>query len=337
MLQETGYSGIVIRKQANFSWITAGARAFIGLASEAACAAVVVTAGGVYLVGNNIEVPRLLAEELPRGFAEPLTLPWQDDGSMDTFLKQQFGVLSSDTEQDEWFRAHRVVLLESETERYAALGRASAEALEESCAALRPGMTELEAAGNIAERLWAAGIEPITLLVAADSRGERVRHYVPTNEKITDGVICSICARSGGLVASATRITGFKNDFARHYGALLRVEQAAFEATVAGATLGDVFRAIMDAYAQNGLANEWENHHQGGPTAYLARELRVEPGCAKIIRTGQAFAWNPSAPGAKCEDTVLLGDQGLRPLTETSRHWPVVSTGALRRPDVLRL
>ncbi|MDR2630890.1 MAG: M24 family metallopeptidase [Spirochaetaceae bacterium] len=337
MLSETGYEGIIIRKQANFSWITAGGRAFIGLASETACAAMVVTAGGVYLAGNNIEVPRLLTEELPQGFVEPVILPWRDDGTMDKTLQQRFGKLSSDTEQDEWFRENRVILQESEAERYAALGRTAAEALEEICASLKPGMTELEGAGKISERLWAEGIEPITLLIAADRRSERVRHYVPTKEKINDGVICSICARSGGLVASATRITAFKKDFARHYQTLLRVEQAAFEATVPGAILGDVFRAIMDAYTENGLKGEWENHHQGGLCGYLAREIRVEPECPKTVRTGQVFAWNPSAAGAKCEDTVFLGEGGLRPLTEVSQQWPAVTINGLRRPLILRL
>jgi Xaa-Pro aminopeptidase len=210
MVGETGYEGIIIRKQANFSWITAGGRAFIGLASEAACAAIVITTDGVYLAGNNIEVPRLLAEELPQGFAEPITLPWQDDGTMDRVLQQRFGKLSSDAEQDEWFRDNRVILLKSEVERYAKLGSTVAEALEESCISLKPGMTERGGAGKISERLWTVGIEPITLLVAADSRSERVRHFVPTGEKINDGVICSVCARSGGLIASATRIVAFK-------------------------------------------------------------------------------------------------------------------------------
>jgi Xaa-Pro aminopeptidase len=337
MLRETGYGGIIIRKQANFSWITAGGRGFIGLASENACAAIVVTADGVYLAGNNIEVPRLLAEELPQGFAESITLPWREDGTMDKKLKQRFGKLSSDTEQDEWFRENRITLLKSEAERYAKLGTIAAESLEECCAALKPGMTELETAGKISERFWALGIEPITLLVAADNRSERVRHYVPTGEKINDGIICSICARSGGLIASATRIAAFKKNFARYYNALLRVEQAAFEATTPGILLGDVLKTIMAAYTKNELKGEWENHHQGGLTGYLAREIRIEPGCGKTVRVGQAFAWNPSALGAKCEDTVFLDEQGIRPLTVVSQHWPAVIVGGLRRPDILHL
>jgi Xaa-Pro aminopeptidase len=193
----------------------------------------------------------------------------------------------------------------------------------------------LEVAGRIAGRLWAAGIEPITVLIAADDRSNTVRHYVPTAKKITDGVICSMCARSGGLVVSSTRIVAFKKDFAISYGKLLKVEQAAFDATREGVSLGDALQKIMDAYTANGLNGEWNNHHQGGSTGYLAREIRVGPGCTTVASTGQAFAWNPSAVGAKCEDTVLLTKTGLRILTPTTPAWPVLDVGGRRRPDIL--
>ncbi|GHV90733.1 peptidase M24 [Spirochaetia bacterium] len=336
MLREKGAFGIIIRKQPNFSWITAGGRPFIGLAGETACAAIVVTTGGVYAAGNNIELPRIVAEELPGGFAEPVMLPWQDDGTIDTLLQQRFGKLTTDAEQDEWFKKTRVNLLKCEEDRFAHLGALSASVLEETCVDIKPGLTEFEAAGKISEGLWAAGIEPITLLIAADSRSNRVRHYVPTGGKITDGVICSICARSGGLVASATRTVAFKKDFARNYEKLLKVEQTFFESTRDGAVLGEVLQKAIASYTLNALAGEWENHHQGGLTGYLAREIRVDPDTSAVVKTGQAFAWNPSAVGAKCEDTVFLGEGGLRPLTDVSSHWPALSVGGLRRPDILR-
>ncbi|MDR3201461.1 MAG: M24 family metallopeptidase [Spirochaetales bacterium] len=336
LLDKTGYDGVIIRKQPNFSWVTAGGRPFIGLATETACAAVVVTKDSVYLAGNNIEVPRLIAEELPQGFAEPAALPWQEDGGIDKLLSGRFGKLTTDTEQDPWFKEERMTLLDSEIERYAKLGAASASALEEVCASLKPGTTELETAGKISEQLWAAGIEPITPLIAADDRSNTVRHYVPTAKKIQSGVICSICARSGGLVVSATRVVAFKKEFALNYGKLLNVEQAAFEGTRDGAVLGNVLQQIMDAYKANGLPDEWNNHHQGGLAGYLAREIRVGPGCPVIARTGQAFAWNPSAVGAKCEDTILLAKDGLRVLTKSTPSWPTVKAGNFIRPDILR-
>jgi Xaa-Pro aminopeptidase len=195
----------------------------------------------------------------------------------------------------------------------------------------------MEIAGRISEGCWAAGIDPITLLIAADNRGSLVRHYVPTSKKVKSGVICSICARAGGLVASATRTVAFSKDFAKHYENLLKVEQALFEATRPGAVLGQVFKTLVDAYAKNGLAGEWENHHQGGLTGYLAREIRVLPDTKDKAAVHQAYAWNPSAVGCKCEDTVLIGENGkLVVLTKPGKNWPTVKAGSLLRPDILR-
>ena len=338
MLEKTGHTGIIIRKQANFSWISAGGRGFIGLASENACASIIVTKDKVYIAGNNIELPRLIAEEFPKGFAESIALPWREDGTVDNVLKNKFGKLTTDSEQDAWFREKRVNLLETEEARFARLGKISAQVLEDVCASLKPGVTEFEIAGRISEGYWAAGIEPITLLIAADNRSSLVRHYVPTAKKVKTGVICSICARAGGLVVSATRTVAFSKDFAKRYGKLLKVEQAVFEATKPGAILSNVFKTLTDAYTKNGLAGEWENHHQGGMTGYLAREIRVLPDTTNKVAAHQAYAWNPSAVGTKCEDTVLVGENGkLTVLTKVGKNWPTVKVGNLIRPDILKV
>ncbi len=49
-------------------------------------------------------------------------------------------------------------------------------------------------------------------------------------------------------------------------------------------------------------------HHRGGLTGYASREVIATPGTDIEIRSGMAFAWNPSLVGAKAEETfVLLG------------------------------
>ena len=337
LLEKTGHKGIIIRKQPNFSWISAGGRGFIGLASENACASIVISKNGVFVAGNNIETPRLLAEEFPKGFAEPVILPWAEDGGIDELLNKKIGSLTSDTEQDAWFREKRVNLLECEETRYAKLGKTAASILEEVCLSIKPGMSEFEIAGRISEGYWAAGIEPITLLIAADNRSEKVRHYVPTAKKIKNGVICSICARAGGLVISATRSVGFSKNFAKNYEKLLKVEQNIFETIKPGIVLGNVYKKLTESYKHNGLDKEWENHHQGGLTGYLAREIRVLPNTAFKISSHQAYAWNPSAIGAKCEDTILLNDNSkITVLTTISKKWPSIKIGSLNRPDILR-
>ena len=47
-----------------------------------------------------------------------------------------------------------------------------------------------------------------------------------------------------------------------------------------------------------------------------------------------AFAWNPSAPGVKVEDTMLLGEHGFEVLSVDER-WPTVTVAGLKRPAVL--
>jgi hypothetical protein len=50
----------------------------------------------------------------------------------------------------------------------------------------------------------------------------------------------------------------------------------------------------------------------------------------------QAFTWNPSGPGVKIEDTVLLTAEGIRVLSVDER-WPTVEVDGLMRPVTLEV
>jgi hypothetical protein len=43
---------------------------------------------------------------------------------------------------------------------------------------------------------------------------------------------------------------------------------------------------------------------------YAAREVVASPKTRQEVRTGQAFAWNPSITGAKAEETFVLTENG---------------------------
>jgi len=81
-------------------------------------------------------------------------------------------------------------------------------------------------------------------------------------------------------------------------------------ATVPGRTLADVFDDCRGFYADAGHPDGWRHHHQGGLTGYRSREVIAAPGGPTEITEGQAFAWNPSLPGAKAEETFLLTPAG---------------------------
>lgn len=336
-LQENGIPAAVISRQPNFSWLTGGGRGFIGLASEAACGRLVVTADRAVLVANNIEAGRLAAEELPAGLFASEIVPWAQDGEIPAVIR---GLCPdgyrADAELEPFFLSQRTVLCPEEAGRFRLLGREVDRAMWEAARGASCGMSEFEMAGRLSAALWSRGIEPITLLIAADGRSRRVRHYVPTGALARQGFLCSVCARRGGLVASATRILAFRPDFAQEYERLLEVEAAAIGATVPGRTMGEVFRIIAAAYEKAGFPREIRRHHQGGLTGYQPREIRADAETAHEICAGEAYAWNPSCEGAKCEDTLLVTAEGAEILT-AGGGWPSRLVAGRERPAVLRL
>ncbi|WRS27167.1 M24 family metallopeptidase [Oscillospiraceae bacterium MB08-C2-2] len=334
-LAELDVNAVVIRKQCNFSWITAGGRGFIGLASENACGCIVVSKDAVYLFANNIEAPRLANEELPEGFAQVVSTLWENDGTLNQLIADKVGTFVEDSALEPFFKEQRTLLCEEEIQRYRVLAKETVEVVEQVCRELPQGATEVEIAGMLAQGFWKRAIEPITLLVAADDRSNHVRHYVPTEKKVQKGVILSVCARRHGLIVSATRIVAFDKAFAAGYRNLLKVEADMFDSIKAGNRISDVFAAGCASYASNGLPEEWQNHHQGGLTGYVAREIRADHSTGTEILVNQAYAFNPSVKGAKCEDTVLVTEQGLEFLTDPTAQWPCIQQSGYRRADVL--
>jgi hypothetical protein len=101
------------------------------------------------------------------------------------------------------------------------------------------------------------------------------------------------------------------------------------------------FAAGTAAYAQQGFAaDEWTRHHQGGMAGYAGRDPRAAPGVDVPLGSNVAFAWNPTAPGCKVEDTILSTATGFEVLS-IDPAWPAVQVEIagqrVARPDVLEL
>ncbi len=336
-MSQNDIPAVVVRKQPNFSWLTGGGRGFIGLASEVACGSLVVTPDDAILVANSIECGRLVGEELPEKVFTYESVPWTEDGTIpavfDRFCPNGY---QEDSQLGAFFAEERTQLCSEEIERFRQLGRDVDACMLEAARGVGPLTSEFEMAGRLSAAMWAKGMEPITMLIAADDRSKRVRHYVPTDAKAQNGLICSICARRGGLVASATRTIAFHKGFAEDYERLLEVEATAFNETTPGKSMGEIFQKICAAYDKIGMTEEWRRHHQGGLTGYLAREIRADKSTEHVVRIGEAYAWNPSCEGAKCEDTILVTENGPEVLT-AGGGWPMIGVYGYQRPAVLKL
>ena len=62
-MNENGYKGVLFRAQHNFSWLTAGGDDQIIHGTELGFVCILVTLDAVFLITNNIEMPRVSEEE----------------------------------------------------------------------------------------------------------------------------------------------------------------------------------------------------------------------------------------------------------------------------------
>jgi hypothetical protein len=339
LLDRRGASALVLRSHAAVAWVLDGTRTHISLAGDPIAAMIVRRDGDELRVFAN-EADRMLDEELgdggpggPGGLGglEIVRVPWHE-----LLVPSGLDALDeADVAAD--LRAARASLLPGELQRYRALGREVAGALTDAADPADPADTERAVAARLAGDLVARGIDPLVTLVAGRARLGH-RHPLPTGSPLGDRAMLVVCGRRHGLVANATRWVRFGPADPAEADAMRRildVEAAFLDATVPGTTLGDAFAAGVAAYAANGFApDEWTRHHQGGAAGYAGRDPRAVPGIGDVIQLNQPFAWNPSAPAAKVEDTVLVGPDGIEVLT-VDPEWPTVRVGALARPAEL--
>jgi antitoxin VapB len=345
-LDEHDRDAVLIGSQAGFAWITAGGHSHISIGESGGVASVLVTTDRAYLVTSNIELRRMFDEEVPHPPFEGVEYPWHERTRVDRVVanlcdpSRTVSDLSAHglAGADPSLASLRFTLLPPEVERFRALGRDAAEAVELACLAARPGDAELDVAARVAEEAVGRNILPLVNLVAADDRIAAYRHPLPTATRLHRTLLVALTGRRHGLHASLTRMVSFvgtDEDLARRHRAVTRVDARYLLESQPGATLGQVLSAARDQYAEEGFAQEWRLHHQGGTTGYAGREVFGTPAEPHRLKAGQAVAWNPSITRVKSEDTAVVGEEGVEVLTVTP-SWPQVTAelrgGRMSRP-----
>jgi Xaa-Pro aminopeptidase len=200
----------------------------------------------------------------------------------------------------------------------------------ETLSAARPDWTEYELAGAGAQALWRRGIDPALVLAAGERRLPRYRHATPSRDPLGGRAMLVFCARRYGLYANLTRFVSFGAASSEQQD-LMTVEATGLAAIQPGRSLSSVYFALEQAYRHVNRPDAIREHHQGGITGYLAREIVASPLTAAELDTGMAFAFNPSFSGIKIEDTFLLKPDGLENLT-CDPAWPATNVQGRMRP-----
>jgi len=347
LLVQFKLDALLLQQTSNFAWATCGASAYVNRADLYGSSALLVTPTNRYVLTDNIEAPRLMAEEelIHQGW-ELKVCAWHERSGVTAGLAGGMQ-LGADTymagavdlsAEISWLRAQ---LTPQEGERFRQLGRLCGSAMQAAVQAVRPGMTEFEIAGLLAQAAEARGVQVIVNLIGTDERVFLFRHPLPTSKRLERYAMLVLCGRKGGLICSLTRLVHFGasgDDLRRRENAVARIDAVLIAATRPGRCLGDIFREAQDAYAAAGFPDEWRDHHQGGSAGYAPREITATPASTRPVLLGQAFAWNPSIRGSKSEDTILVGEASNEILTGID-SWPMIDVplgGAIiQRPAIL--
>jgi Xaa-Pro aminopeptidase len=328
LMDEKNLEAVLLKKQPNFSWLTAGGYNMVGIATDMGMTSLLITRNGRFLIANRIEGPRMMEDE---GLAELgfdlLEHEWYVDREAE-LVQKKAGDLSrvgadvnfgSSLNIEGEIKKLRYSLLESEVERYLFLGEKLSLAIEKVALGVRPGDIECEIAGRLASELWKCRIDPTGFQVAADERVFLYRHPIPTTRMIRKYAMICANARYKGLITTITRIVHIgkpDRQLIRQYTYNCEIECRMILATKPGVPFSVPFQAGLEAYKEFGFEKEWELHNQGGAQGYLARDIRAVPTSKEIVEENQAICWNPSITGTKTEDAFIATHQGPLMITK---------------------
>ena len=348
-LRSKGLKALLLKRQANFSWMTCGGLNLVGITTEFGATSLLITEESKYVISSNIEAPRMIEEEAleKQGFILK-AFPWHENQES-AIIKELTGEgsLGSDAPFPnaqvlaEDVAKLRYSLTPEEQKRYRWLGKKVSNALEKTMMKTKKGEKESAVVGRLCKELWKDRIDPITLMSAADDRISNFRHPIPTEKKVEKYLMVSVNARKWGLIVSLTRFVYFgklPEELREKYEANVFIDCTMMAHTRPGIPAREVLQKGIDAYKEKGYPEEWKLHHQGGSIGYTGRDYRVHLKTPDLIQENQGFTWNPSITGTKSEDTILAALEGPEMITKPILY-PTLSMEvggiSFTRPNIL--
>jgi len=320
-LAEREINAVLLKKQPNFCWLTAGGLNMVGIATEVGVTSLLVTKDAHYVIANRIEAERMMREEELEALGFTLlAYEWYEDQELELVKKitgntpvgcdVSIGGLKN---IDSQFKFLRYELTAQEVERYLFLGSKVSLAIEKVLMEVSPGDTEAEITGRLSAELWQDRIDPTGYMAAADERAYLYRHPIPTMNRVKNYLMLCVNARYKGLITTVTRLVHFgsaPDSLLTQYRNNVEIECVMMANTRIGSEVRVPFLAGLEVYKNLGLPEEWKLHHQGGAMGYYARDIRVTPDSTDLVCRNQAFCWNPTISGTKSEDGFIVTPEG---------------------------
>lgn len=327
LMDSLGLKAVLLKRQPNFSWLTAGGKNMVAISTDIGFSSLLITRNEKFCVANTVEKFRNMEEEglEELGFSL-LDFEWYEGSELETVAKvvplTQIGCdvpLEGARFVGDEINRLRYSLTPPEIERYTWLGEKTARAVETVLREMKPGDTEAVITGELARLLWRDRIDQVGFQAAADDRVYKYRHPVPTERKIEKYVMLCVMSRKWGLHVTITRLMHFgkvPDKLRKQYRDNSFIECAMIAATRPGARTADIFIKARDLYEELGYPGEWKLHHQGGAMGYDIRDYICTAASTEQVQDNQCFCWNPSISGTKSEDAVIVNREGFQFVTK---------------------
>ncbi|MBU7004083.1 MAG: aminopeptidase P family N-terminal domain-containing protein, partial [Theionarchaea archaeon] len=256
-IEDNGLTALCFTTSKNFAWFSCGGDNHVEITNRKGVATVVVTPEDKYLVTNNIEAGRMVAEEIENQGFSVMETPWHDDKRYDIIKDIGGNKIGTDFAfpcaelMDEQMASMRYSLTPGEIDRYREVGRLTGAALEESCEEIEPGQTEHEIGSVLAQHLLSLGVIPAVILIAVDDRIEKFRHPIPTEKEMEKYGMLVTCGRKWGLIASATRLVYFGSlpeELEKKHGACTRIDAGMIVNTAQGKAISSLLENAIATY-----------------------------------------------------------------------------------------
>jgi Xaa-Pro aminopeptidase len=321
LMGENSLSGVYLKRQDNFAWLSCGGKNYVGLGEMGNCG-LLVTPDAQFAITNNIEGPRMADEERLEELGFAIRAGTWHDGAFEAAAIEKLAGRKAGFDFSsplganvaEQVKQLRFSLTGGELERYRETGRLASLAVEETAASIRPGDSEFEITGRLLENITSRGLLLHSAMCAADDRISRYRHAIPTEKRVTERVQLGGNFSKYGLVVCLTRYVNFvpvSAELRRQMRLNQEIDLVCMANSSPGNSYQHPFLAGKAAYARLGYAAEFDRHHQGGPIGYAPRDYRVDFSHQGIIQENQGFCWNPSITGTKSEDTIAAKTGGF--------------------------
>jgi Xaa-Pro dipeptidase len=349
LMDSLNLKGVLLKRQPNFSWFTAGGKNMVPISTDIGFSSLLITEKEKFCVANTIEKFRNMEEEglEDLGFSL-LDYEWYEGSELETVEKvlplRHIGCdipLEDARLIGDDINRLRYSLTQAEIERYLWLGEKTARAVETVLQEMKPGDTEAEITGELARLLWKDRIDQVGYQAAADDRVFKYRHPIPTERKVEKYVMLCVMSRKWGLHTTITRLMRFgkiPDKLRKQYEDNVFIECSMIAATRPGAKTADIFVKARKLYEELGYPGEWKLHHQGGAMGYDIRDYICTADSTEKVQENQCFCWNPSISGTKSEDAVIVNSDGFEFVTKPVL-FPTLTVMAegteFTRPDIL--